>query len=242
MSDKDKLSYSLALECTRGDLTEVKNVCNRGIGMDVNYDKAIQIAVDGGHLEIVKYLHEQGANIQVLNNDPIQRASQKGYTDIVIYLCESGADIHARNDNALRLAVSMGHTDIVKYLCEHGADINALTDFITFKENLDIIKCLHENGADVCNYRTVNAASYYGHINILEYLHMNGANINLNNTNHLDSAICNGKIDVVKFLLRHNHNFKFNISSSMYHFRNDMRIEIYNYINRMNKTKKASNI
>ena len=39
----------------------------------------------------------------------------------------NNADVHTNNDWALRLAALNGHLDVVKYLHENGADINALT-------------------------------------------------------------------------------------------------------------------
>jgi len=106
-------------------------------------------------------------------------AVEKGYLDIVEHLVTEGADINLvqgpEYHSAFKLAVKSGHLDIVKYFVSKGANLN-------------------EYGEDFYP----NSACCYGHLNILEYF------ISLNYSvkyEFLISAVNNGHLDVVKFLL-----------------------------------------
>ena len=205
----EDVSYSggetpLFLASKYGHLEVVKFLHENGANVfaeDVNRDSPIEIAVKDS-LEIFQYLHEI-AGVTILYQTPLYLAAKYGQLEIVQYLVKNGAEVNARqngqNDRytALHAAASNNHLDVVKHLVENGADINSKVTYTYFggieyyytpiavaaqSSNFLIVKYLVENGAEFKeDAETINGAAGRGSLQILEYLHENGANLNATN-------------------------------------------------------------
>jgi len=124
-------------------------------------------AVKDGNLEVTKKLIEQ--NLQLLHaTDEEDRT----------LICQ---------------ALNREHYEIIKYLLEKGADLNDAGGFLRYAAkngNMKMVKFLVENKVDVnsacaCGDTALMEASEAGKTEIIEYLILNNAPINLMNNEHL---------------------------------------------------------
>ncbi|KAH0364243.1 purine and uridine phosphorylase, partial [Aureobasidium melanogenum] len=113
---------------------------------------------------------------------PLYYASLGGLEFVASRLLESGADINSegdRYDNALQAAAARGLEDIVNLLLQKGADVNAYRGQAS----------------------TLQVASVFGHVRVVQSLLAHGANVNAKGTSALRDACARGHLKVVKLLL-----------------------------------------
>ena len=100
-------------------------------GIDVNFQTALMLASQGGHIPVITKLLEKGAKIDAKSNYgwmALMIASRNGHAAVVTQLLEKGAEIDAQDNSgatALMIASGSGHTAVVTQLLEKGAEINA---------------------------------------------------------------------------------------------------------------------
>lgn len=159
--DKDLLLKE-ALEI--GDLRIVKHYVT-------NYEKALEIAIKYGHIDIVKYLYRK--------------------------IIDNGGKI---STNAVNKAAYYGHLNIVKYLHENGYDSKyAILDAIR-NEHIDIVKYLVENGDGISEY-AINEAIRYGYLDIVKYFIENTDKTLTISKSLIENAARNGYFNIVKYLV-----------------------------------------
>lgn len=97
------------------------------------YGTLMQIAVEGGSLELCRFLREELASLDVrkrpYNDSLLHVAAKQGHTDICRWLLENGLNIDPRNDQGetpLILAAQRNKVETCRFLLESGADINAV--------------------------------------------------------------------------------------------------------------------
>lgn len=148
----------------------------------------------------------------------------KGHLSIIKKLISNGVDIDLENqygDKILSFAILGGHMATIEYLVGlENVDINHVNRdgipvlFLAY-DNLDVIKCLIEYGADInivnwCDnenniFLTEACSSSYS-IKTIKYLVKHGADINYSDgetRTPLMYASSNGRIDIVKCLVKH---------------------------------------
>jgi ankyrin repeat protein len=138
-------------------------------------------AIKGGNIDIIKYLVEHGANIRGWYNKAFQYAVDMGNLTIICYFLELGVNINACNGYITWRSAELGHLSIVKYAVEHSANINSINHALQSAceyGNMDIVKYLVEHSADInCNDQwCLRVSITNGHIDIANYLIINGAN------------------------------------------------------------------
>lgn len=241
--DKINYYYNICeIACEYGRLHMVEYVCdNYGTHLSsLNYSKLLKLACLGGYVDIVKYLC-QNKNITV-DLDDLNYDISRYIRDLDILKClydNYGAHIspvHYRNQ--LQYACRRGFIDIVKYLSENKN--------ITIDLNDGISECMN-------------------HLDILEYLLSNGADINHDGNIALKIAAHKNNLDLVRYLLRHGAQIDYDTSRSMYFAKVDgifsllrdiksiwgiietkcspeIQIELHNFNNRMVQIKSARKI
>ena len=226
-----ELNSLLNKSVMKNDLVGVKSSLEKGAEInDKRSDEwgysAITHATMVRNLDIVNYLIENGANIDTQanhNGTPLMIAINNNDYDMVINLVEQGANINSRNNDKVTIfdsAIRKGNSLIAKYLIIQGIDTSKLqiADWAAIGD-LDKVRELHKSGVDLNSSSTLNDVDYYtalesaswgGHINIIEYLVENGADVNFVSGSDMEneygktaliSAVDNGQVEIVKYLL-----------------------------------------
>ncbi|XP_046848111.1 LOW QUALITY PROTEIN: transient receptor potential cation channel subfamily A member 1-like [Xenia sp. Carnegie-2017] len=180
------------------------------------------------HPEILRILLKKNDLMLSLINEkraddgytPIHDAAYKGLIESVKILLEHGADLNVFSkayQSPLHCAVISQKPDVVQLiLCHEPGLINKVNDkkqapiHTAAKHcNPDVVNCLLNSGATVLGDSKISTplhiAAQYGHLNIIKLLLEHKSSIiDLKNTDQrtaLLEAACNGKADVVKYLL-----------------------------------------
>jgi len=98
-------------------------------------------------------------------------------------------------------AAKAGDLEQVKLLISETGDIKYALEWAANNGHLEVVKYLVLNGADIHarNNGAIEWAAYNGHLEIVKYLVLEGANIRTSYA--LDNAVIRGNIEVVKFLV-----------------------------------------
>lgn len=160
---------------------------------------ALIYASEKGNINIMKYLIDNGIDVNGKADDngdtPLLWAvtGQNPYEASKL-LIENGADINATNDSGVAPATILAASTpkVVKLLKDNGADLD--TKFLDYYPpiaiaagagNLEIVKALVENGADVnyypndINYTAIFHAIDQHNYEVAEYLFKNGVDLNI---------------------------------------------------------------
>lgn len=193
----------------KGKLTSVKELIDKGANVNYNNDSktALGYACYYGHFDIVKFLLESGAYIR--DDMAILYAAQYGHSNIVEYLIEYA--VKSKNyDTGLTWSVLYENIQVIKELIENNkVDVSSNNSIAlvcaAIKGNLEIIKMLVENGADI-------------HVNC-DYI--------------LRNSISNGFIEVIKYLVEKQANFEHCVTYGVHVFpdiEDNIKKEMFNYI------------
>ena len=160
---------------------------------------ALIYASENGNINIMKYLIDNGIDVNGKADDngdtPLLWAvtGQNPYEASKL-LIENGADVNATNDGGVAPATILAASTpkVVKLLKDNGADLD--TKFLDYYPpiaiaagagNLEIVKALVENGADVnyypndINYTAIFHAIDQHNYEVAEYLFKNGVDLNI---------------------------------------------------------------
>ncbi len=170
-ADKTQLKMDFFQAATRGEATQVTEILNKGIDINVADEQgrtAAMIATYGNYPHVVKVLIEQGADINKrdhMENNPFLYAGAEGYIEILRLTIEAGADPTIFNrfgGTALIPAAEHGYVENVQEILEHtNVDVNhmnkpgwtALLEAIVYGDGgpkyQETIHILIEHGANV---------------------------------------------------------------------------------------------
>lgn len=189
-----------------------KHLIYNQIGVNVIfYDTPLYTAVHLGNTYIANYLIQQGYRNS--KKSLYLEALRNNDTAMINVLLDNNIDINAGkyNEQDLYELVSQDNIKAVKHLINRGADVNIIhQDYdtplcaATRKGNLEMMKLLVENGADVNEgklYYPLHAAVNNTHTESIKYLLDNGVNINKGEFTALFSAVTTGNLDIVKLLV-----------------------------------------
>ncbi len=119
-------------------------------------------------------------------------------------------NVHFGHEQALYEAVRHGHANVAQALIESGAKVEARGDVLVkmaaASGNVDILKLLGENGADVARdggVFAVRMAASRGHMQVMQLLLAHGVDVCVNEGEALRIAAQNGHLDIVKLLIDH---------------------------------------
>ncbi|WP_198295174.1 ankyrin repeat domain-containing protein [Brachyspira murdochii] len=160
---------------------------------------ALIYASEKGNINIMKYLIDNGIDVNGKADDngdtPLLWAvTGENPYEASKLLIENGANVNATNDGGVAPATILAAStpEVVKLLKDNGADLD--TKFLYYyppiaiaagEGNLEIVKALVENGADVnyypndINYTAIFHAIDQHNYEVAEYLLKNGADLNI---------------------------------------------------------------
>lgn len=148
--------------------------------------------------EIVKLLIDYGAELNDPSYPAVVGAAFRHSTEMIQYVLDRGADLNATSGNkvsALWHAAYDGDIELARFLLDVGIDVakvggDALA-LAASRNHLPIIKLLVENNVNVNfqmfdahpdrTYSPLHNAAWYGHLESVHYLLMNGADPSLKN-------------------------------------------------------------
>ncbi|KAJ4418209.1 hypothetical protein N0V82_005682 [Gnomoniopsis sp. IMI 355080] len=168
--------------------------------------KALQSAVNAGHIALIQPLLEAGANVTHVD---INLAATRGYFDVLAFFVESGTSVEGLHNTGishvlgtpLQWAMKGGHLAEVDFLLTRGADVNAppttkdisgpggtVLQIAIASGHMEMARRLLDEGADVnalpVTYRDIEdsdtalqAAARAGNITMLETLLAAGATV-----------------------------------------------------------------
>jgi uncharacterized protein len=172
--------------------------------------------------QIVNLLIQAGANVNQQDNKgwaPLMYASRLGLTEVVRILLGAGADLNLASNlgsTALSIAIANKQDEITKELVFRGADVNAC--YLDGKSGLmvavgakneDAVKRWLEVGVDVNRpdsrgLTPLMVASQLGLTEVVKMLLDSGADNKFKGATALLAAVVNGRIDIVKELIKRN--------------------------------------
>ncbi|WP_239649370.1 ankyrin repeat domain-containing protein, partial [Brachyspira hyodysenteriae] len=160
---------------------------------------ALIYASEKGNINIMKYLIDNGIDVNGKadeNGDTplLWAVTGKNPYEASKLLIENGANVNATNDGGVAPATILAASTpkVVKLLKDNGADLD--TKFLDYyppiaiaagEGNLEIVKALVENGADVnyypndINYTAIFHAIDQHNYEVAEYLFKNGVDLNI---------------------------------------------------------------
>ncbi|MFP3023399.1 MAG: ankyrin repeat domain-containing protein, partial [Wolbachia sp.] len=139
-----------------GNLDMVQFLLDKGAGIEVQNaynEKPLHFAVKAGRLDILKLLLDRGANINATDMDgqtPLDLATHKGYNNVVEILRQAQLNL----DKELLIAAEKGDLEKVRDSIIRGANAQDSQSWTPLfwaiqKNNLNIVKLLVNNGADI---------------------------------------------------------------------------------------------
>ncbi len=141
------------------------------------------------------------------NSRTVTNAAQSGNLGMLEELVDLGANINANSDT-LENAIRSKNLDVIEYLIASGVNTHGITvtDAVA-SGNLAIVKYLESLGIYDADYTNqLDNAIFHGHLDLIEYLLENGADVHAENDDTLLTAIGLGKLDIVKYLVEHGAN------------------------------------
>ncbi len=217
VQDKHELT-PLFYAVMRNDEKMIKFLVETG-NANVNlgkYNNPLSIAISHGYMELAEYLINKGANLDQqdsIGRTLLHKVAEDGNLAAVKFLVDKGAKLDVLDkwkETPLHVAanvkVNKGHTEIVDYLIQKGADINLTHNYTPIhlaitRGNLDMVKCLMDNNADLYVKRTCDGtplayAKQQGQMEIVNYMDSIISNLSRSKNISLDKTNINIKYDL----------------------------------------------
>jgi len=240
---KESLNLAFIQAARAGDLNKLKKLVDNGQDINTTHIgySALHYAVFYNHRSIVEYLLDEGANIDIIANTgltPLMWGVDRGHVELVGFLLECEADpaiVNQEGFSALHFAVRSKNYAMVEMLLsfntetEEWTKVNGRTktgytaiNFAAFDGSLKILQLLVEYGGNVniCSYSNVSPlhrAITKKHIDVVEFLLENGADVDKNDDNKrtgLHIAALSGELEIVKLLCKYNASLNLDISDN----------------------------
>lgn len=220
----------------------------------LNEDKSsesapIQLAAQYDYFETVKYLYSVNSenNTALMGMRILDAAAKNNNLNMASFIINESWDFSYKY--AAEIAIKNKNSEILDLLLTEGLNPNdevqsdCLLEIACFYNDLESVKLLVENGADIDgqhNGEPLSLAARRGNIEIVEYLIQNGANLNGNNMyddgsggmSVLMYAVIGGQFDCVKILVENGADifYKYEGTDAVAWAKNEESESIYIYL------------
>lgn len=215
LNRRDKLIYEATISCARNmeynqlireTNSEASNDLIKDDGLDRLKDlvstnmidfQAMNDAASGGYIQIVKLLNLHKAPY---TKHVLKCSCHHGHLDVVIFLCEEMKIVCREKD--LCEAVYFGRYEVTKYLYGRKLCFNEkkiLTLAIKFNY-IDIVEFFFKEGIRTFREDVIEGLIECNHLDMLIYLFNNNQDIFFNNHNLMNTAVCSGSLEALKWL------------------------------------------
>ncbi|WP_188153322.1 ankyrin repeat domain-containing protein [Wolbachia endosymbiont of Pentalonia nigronervosa] len=175
-------------------------------------------AVESGCLGLVRYLVDKGIDINTrgsYGSTLLHLAALNGKLEIVRYLVERGANLSFSDDSG-KIPLEVAHDkSIIDFLKQARRRLNEGLISVTREGNFYLVKELIEKGADIniesnkkceSGWTLLHIATYYNHLNVVQYLVEKGANFNAKDSSYygyipMHYAAERGHLDILKYFI-----------------------------------------
>lgn len=170
-------------------------------------ERAMNDAAGNNDFRVVEWLHLR--RTEGCSRSAMDAAATNGHLEMVKWL-------HTNRDggctySAMDGAIANGHLEIVKWLhYNKAADIHASTwlDKAAANGHLDVLRWIQANRQTMCSSDAIRNAAANGHLDVVQWLHRNTQRVHVLIGSYdmlygLNSAIINGHLSVVKYILGH---------------------------------------
>lgn len=204
----------------QGELQEIEYLCENG-DIDVKtIDDALLLAANHNHLDCVKYLQERCSTSHAITS-AFNCAIIKNHSSVIDYLFRFVTVGPYLIHRGLYNAVFEGHLSAVKQLIEYDLDDISFL----FSEALNIIQQMNQSTLD----QALIYAAAKGHLDTVEYLINQGANIHYHDDKSIRQAANNGHLNIVKHILKRC-NHKINIDAVAHKAMKNAHIHVIKYL------------
>lgn len=157
-------------------------------------------------LDIIEHIKQYYENFQDIIDVMFGVACNQGKKELIMYLVHYVTPNAKNNEMAMHYACLFNNLEIVRYLIDKGSNSHILSNIICHacqNSSVSIIKCLFENGADICidGNKPLEAACLFYRSDTIRYLIENGADVTSHDGLALISAVNLCDLDLIKFIL-----------------------------------------
>lgn len=203
----DNMALVLAIDLSDSDL--VIELIERGADIETCFNVAKH---DGSiyfsDVKLFEYFIEKGVDIHKndMSSIVLANACSTMNLDVVKFLIENGANINHLNNYLLHTAITnRGETsqaDKVIYFSRDGNDIitRFWANFFSNRTQLEMVKLLVENGADISEDNLLSACRIYS-TEVIKYLVEKGADISAIKDVGIKKAERHGYLNTIRFLI-----------------------------------------
>ena len=243
---KDVYESSLYTACSKGEIPVAAYALETGYCMKESKTKALIAATQHGQFSIIELLIQNEVDINDGTDNGKETALGVACTleaeQTVRFLISHGADVNGFNGQALARACQISSVNIAKILLSAGACANAKGDRnhhvleeACFQGNNALVLLLLKHGANPnvestrhIEYGTpLQAASYFGHAEVVETLLVNDAKVNTlicrRYSNALQSACAMCRTDTCRVLLKYGVDVNADLSILSHEFKESLK-------------------
>ena len=186
----------------KNDYEKMRNLLYAGA--NPRYDQnnfALWKASLGGQIDLVHALLARGANPNSNGKRSIWAAIEMGHIEVVKLLLDRGGIVNVYGCYVIYVAARIGDIDMIDLLAERGADIGRALSNASQHGQMRMVRHLIAKGAEVRDTDALYHAAAWGHVEIVELLLREGANVEYDDYLALKGAASGGHIEIVRILL-----------------------------------------
>ena len=175
-NDIKKLSAVLDSAISKKNMDIIKIIFNYANDVKKMFDTydLMRLVFHYGNPEYIKYIESWGVNYKNNIDIYLVSACNTGNMEMIKFAHQNGADI-VNNTTAVRNVILLRNLEVVKYLCENGANINNydILNCVLITEDIDIINYIYTLDKNIINETALKILVKKSFIDIIIHLNEN---------------------------------------------------------------------